>query len=412
MHPVNVVREPVMATDVAARASRIGLIVGLVGLILAVSLGMTEGDHLRHFFFAYLVAYAFVFTLTLGGIFFVLIQHVTSAKWSVTTRRLGEFAMNTVPALAMMALPLLYPLFTHAGVEDFGGLLWPWIHPHGEHAELVAKKVSYLSANFFAVRMAGYLLIWFVMSRFFMKRSLNQDTSSNKDYPDTVAMKKVSAPCILIFALTISFASFDWLMSTDPTWFSTIFGVYIFGGAYLSIHCLIVLASLFLQRNDLMKEQISKEHYHDLGKFMLAFTVFWAYIAFSQFMLIWYGNIPEETGWFHNRLTEAWSNWSYGLIFTNFFIPFFGILSRHVKRKPKLLGFWAAYILIVHWVDLYWLVMPNMNPQENPFGLVEIGTIVGTVGIFVWAFARQATKHSVLAHGDPRLGESLAHVNY
>ncbi|MBC8405559.1 MAG: quinol:cytochrome C oxidoreductase [Planctomycetes bacterium] len=410
MQPTNVVREAVMAPSLAAKTSRIGLVVGVIGMVLAVLLGMLEGDHMRHFYWAYLVAFSFMFTLTLGGLFFVLIQHVTGARWSVSVRRMGEFAMNTVPLLAVMALPLLYPLFTHAGVEEFGGLLWPWIHPHGEHAALVEFKSPFLNVGFFLARSTFYLLAWWIVTRFFLKKSVQQDQDQSEAH--TVTMRKLSAPSIILFALTISFASFDWIMSTDPTWFSTIFGVYIFGGAFLAINALLVISAYYLRTRNVMTEQITTEHYHDLGKFMTAFTVFWAYIAFSQFMLIWYANIPEETVWFQHRVTEAWSPWSYGLVFTNFVIPFFGFLSRWTKRNPKVLMFWAAYTLVVHWVDIYWLIMPNMDAETVPFSLVEITTALGAFGFFVWAYSRQATKHSLLAYGDPNLERCLGHVNY
>jgi hypothetical protein len=410
MQPTNVVREAVMVPDLAAKTSRVGLWTGVIGMVLAVILGALEGDHMRHFFWAYLVAFSFVFTLTMGGMFFVLINHVTGARWSVSVRRMGEFAMNTVPMLAIMAVPLLYPLFTSAGQDDFGGLLWPWIHPHGEHAALVEAKNPFLNVPFFIGRTVFYFIVWALITRFFMNRSLQQDADSAESH--TVAMRKVAAPSIIFFALTLSFASFDWMMSTDPTWFSTIFGVYIFGGAVLSIHALLVVSSVFLAKRNEMTDFINKEHYQDLGKFMTAFTVFWAYIAFSQFMLIWYANIPEETMWFHHRNTEAWGVWSYVLIFSNFVIPFFGFLSRWTKRKPKVLAYWAIYTLVVHWFDLYWLIMPNMDWDVNHFGLIEVTTAIGAFGFFIWAYSRQATKHSVLAYGDPQLDRCLAHQNY
>ncbi|MCH2100803.1 MAG: quinol:cytochrome C oxidoreductase [Planctomycetes bacterium] len=412
MNTPEVVREPILASDTAARVSRVGLAIGVLGLLLALALGASKGDGMRHFFWAYLVAFAYVFTLTLGGMFFTLIQHATGAKWSVSVRRLGEFAMNTVPLLMVMALPFLYPLFTHSGVDEYGGLLWPWIHAHGEHAELVEHKSPFLNTPFFLGHMVFYFAVWMVISRFFMKRSLMQDADRDLSYPHTVKMRKLSAPSIIAFALTLSFAAFDWLMSTDPIWFSTIFGVYIFAGCVLAIHSWIVLSSVFLQKRGYLKGFVNTEHYHDLGKFMLAFTIFWAYIAYSQFMLIWYANIPEETGWFQHRITPAWESWSYALILTNFAVPFFGILSRHVKRNKAALAFWAAYILVVHFIDLYWVVMPNMDPHNNPFSLMDVSLLVGMVGLFVWAYARQATKSSILAYGDPKLKDCLAHVNF
>ena len=324
-------------------------------------------------------------------------------------RRIAEYTIGAFPWIGVMALPLFYPLFTHHGVDDFGGLLWPWIHPHGEHAALVEGKVAWLNSNFFAIRLAFYIVLWSGMGRFFLKSSLAQDASS--DFAPTLRVKKWSALSVIIFALSTSFASFDIIMSITPEWFSTIFGVYIFSGATMVIMAWLILAGRTLQKNGLLCSAITTEHYHDLGKFMFAFVFFWAYIAFSQFMLIWYANIPEETGWFMLRSTDSWMQVSWVLVFMHFAIPFLGLLSRHPKRKSGALTFWAFYLLIVHWIDMAWLILPAYSSDTLPIGLMEISSAVGLFGLFVWAVARTAGDKPLLAHNDPLLADSIAFHN-
>ena len=397
------------ASAVAGRASRIGLLIGVVGLAAAWFLGSAEDDHMRHFWMSYLVAFFLLVTFTMGGMFFVLIQHITGAKWSVTVRRQAEFIMGAVPFVGLLAIPFLIPLFSHDGVEH-GGLLWSWVHPHGEHQALIEGKVGFLNREFFVGRLAFYFVIWSIIARYFKKNSLAQDADG--DEARTVAMRKRSAVCIIIFALSISFAGFDLIMSTDPAWFSTIFGVYIFAGCVISIHALLTLSSMFLQRKGHLKGMVTVEHYHDLGKMMMAFTIFWAYIAFSQYFLYWYANMPEETAWYLRRIGDEWGYLSWFQLFGHFVIPFLGILSRHVKRNRKLLCFWAVYMLTVQAIDLYWLVAPNLYPEGSPFSMVEVCTFTGMLGLFVFAVYRQATKHSILAHRDPLMDQCLAFKNF
>ncbi len=398
------------ATAAASRLSKTGLVLGALGLATAFGLGSVEGDHMRHFWMSYLIAFAFVLTLGVGGLFFVLIQHITGAKWSVTVRRQAEFAMGSIPFLGLLALPLLVPLLSHEGVEEFGGLLWSWVHPHGDHAALVSAKAPFLNVNFFIGRLVAYFLIWSVMARYFKKASTLQDETG--DISLTVSMRKRSAVGIIVLSLTYSFASFDLLMSTDPAWFSTIFGVYLFGASFLAIHCFLVLSTNFYQKRGHLTKMVTTEHFHDLGKMMLAFVIFWSYIAFCQYLLYWYGNIPEETAWYLTRITSPWVNWSWFELIGHFLIPFLGILSRHIKRKPALLGFWAFYLLVAHYIDLYWLVAPNLYPDTVPFNGVEISALVGLCGLFLWKYGQQAKKNSLLAHRDPLMDDCLAFQNY
>jgi putative Mn2+ efflux pump MntP len=408
-HQTAQIHDKISDGALTSRIGRNGLALGVLGLLIACALGALEGDHMRRFFFGYLTAFSWVLSIALGGLFFVIIQHLTNAHWSVTVRRIAEFTIGAFPWIGLMAVPLFYPLFTHHGVEEFGGLLWPWIHPHGEHAALVAKKVSWLNANDFALRLAFYIVLWSGMSRFFLKQSLIQDDCP--DFKPTQKAKKWSALSVIIFALSTSFAAFDIIMSMAPEWFSTIFGVYYFSGATMVIMAWLILAGRRLQNGGVLTSAITPEHYHDLGKFMFAFVFFWAYIAFSQFMLIWYANIPEETGWFMIRRTDAWMPVTWALVIFHFAVPFLGLLSRHPKRNLGAITFWAGYLMVLHWIDMVWLIMPQYSSETLPIGLMEIGSAVGLLGFFVWAVARTAGDKPLLPRNDALLGESLAFRN-
>jgi hypothetical protein len=247
------------------------------------------------------------------------------------------------------------------------------------------------------------------LSQLYFRTSVRQDESG--DPALTLRLERWSAPGMFLFAATLTFASFDLLMSTDPHWFSTIFGVYYFSGAVLGCFALLALTLILLQRSGRLSHAISPEHYHDLGKLLFAFLVFWGYIAFSQFMLIWYANIPEETAWYLRRHSEVWNPISLALVFGHFLIPFLLFLSRHPKRRALSLAVMAVWILVIHWVDLYWLVLPNLSPEAAPFGLMDVALFVGMGGLFLAAAANRMRRHALIPLKDPRLGESLAFEN-
>jgi hypothetical protein len=230
-------------------------------------------------------------------------------------------------------------------------------------------------------------------------------------------MQWVAAPCMVIFAITFTLAVFDLLMSLDPEWTSTIFGVYCFAGSTLSIFATITLTTLYLQSKGLLRESITIEHFHDLGKWLFAFTFFYGYIAFSQFMLQWYGNMPEETEWFRRRgattAMGAANNWTViilMILFCHILIPFAGLLSRHVKRNPKLVGFWAVWQLAFCWVDLLWIVRPEMHGHSG-IGLIDAAIFVGIGGVFVTVVLRKASGAALRPLNDPRLEAAMTYEN-
>jgi hypothetical protein len=247
------------------------------------------------------------------------------------------------------------------------------------------------------------------MASFLHRTSVAQDASG--DPALTLRMERLSAPGMVLFALSLNFAAFDLLMSLDAHWFSTIFGVYYFAASVVAFVAVMPKILYGLQMRGILKNAVTVEHYHDFGKLLFGFIVFWAYIAFSQYMLIWYGNLPEETEWFLKRQTGDWTTVSLLLIFGHFLIPFVLLVSRMIKRRPLLLALTGGYVLIMCWIDIYWLVIPEFSPAVARFGLLDILCLLGLNGLYSAAIVLRLRKHSVVAEKDPRLDESLAFEN-
>ncbi|MCH9651084.1 MAG: hypothetical protein K0U98_22870 [Deltaproteobacteria bacterium] len=379
------------------RLSRISAVVGVVALLATFALYFKDG---HTFFPSYLVAFLFWLSIALGGLIFVLIQYATRAGWSVAVRRLAEHVMGTLPVFGLLFLPLLL------GIHD----LYHWSHHEAVEADrLLEHKSAFLNSFGFSTRSVVYLVIWSLLAWWFRRQSIAQDQS--KDPQVTRRLQARSAPAILVFALTVTFASFDWIMSLDPHWYSTVFGVYLFAGCFLAIHAVLALLCLRLQNQKLLAGVVSFEHYHDLGKMLFAMVVFWAYIGFSQYMLIWYANIPEETAFFQERLTHGWKGITVALVLGHFVLPFLFLLLRGVKRRRATLRFAALWLLAVHWLDLYWLVMPPLNHDGPHFSFADVTAFVGIGGLFLAVLATLMQKSALVPIGDPRLTESLSFEN-
>ncbi len=272
------------------------------------------------------------------------------------------------------------------------------------------SKRGYLNDTFFSIRAVIYFIIWGWLGWALFAKSVKQDTT--RDPKLTVSMKRLSAGAAYLFGFSLTFASFDWLMSLTPTWFSTIFGVYVFAGSAVAGYALLILATMGLRSSGILVKEINVEHYHDLGKMMFGFMIFWAYIAFSQFMLIWYAAIPEETVWFHMRWDHGpWATVSLALIILNFIVPFFLIISRNTKRKLGVLTFGAAWLLIMHFVDVYWLVMPSFGQDGFTFSWIDLTCLLGVGGIYLAAVFFRMSKTTLIPIGDPRLQRALKFEN-
>jgi hypothetical protein len=362
---------------------------------------MTRGADPAQFAFSWLVAFLFFLSLALGALFFVLIHYATQAGWGIVVRRLAENTMAAVPLFALLFIPVLLAMPE----------LFPWVRGVAEGKDLVlAGKAPYLNTSFFVARAAIYFTCWSAIAVYFVRRSRKQDASG--DEAISVRLRGLSGPAIIILALTQTFAAVDWIMSLDPKWYSTIFGVYWFAGSFVSFFALVTLMVVLLKRAKLMADAVGTEHFHDLGKLLFAFTVFWAYIGFSQYFLIWYGNIPEETIFFRHRLMGSWTAVSLLLAAGHFIIPFFFFMPRTVKRKPVLLAAGACWMLAMHAVDMYWLIMPLHHPSGVAIGLADISAFLAVGGSFFAVVSWMMLGSPLVPVGDPRLPESLSFENF
>jgi hypothetical protein len=380
-----------------ARIPAIALTVG--GLGIALALVLSRGDT-KAFAFSWLVAFLFTLSIALGCLYFVLVHTAMQGGWGIVVRRLAENAMATIPLFALLVLPILF----------FREELYPWIRGIAEGKDHILHwKEPYLNTPFFVTRTSIYMVLWSAIAVYFVRASRRQDASGDPEI--SRKLRQWSGPAIIALGITHSFAAFDWIMSLDPHWYSTIFGVYSFAGSLLSGFSFLVLVLVLLRRYRLLDDVVGAEHYHDLGKLLFAFTVFWAYIGFSQYFLIWYGNIPEETIFFRHRLEGSWRAASFLLAAGHFVLPFFFLMPRSIKRKPGTLAAGAAWMLVMNYLDVTWLVMPSLHPHGVALGLVDVVCLVGILGLFVGVFARLTAGAPLVPIKDPRLAESLGFEN-
>lgn len=376
---------------------------GAGSLLLGFLASFAAHDGFSRFLHAYLINFCFCLSLSLGALFFVILQHLTHAGWSVTVRRLGEVLAAALPYWAVMFLPILLLVLVH------NASLYPWNDAaHVEHDPLLQAKQPYLNAPFFAIRAILYFAIWGLLARFYWRHSIAQDQTGDKSH--TLLMQSRAGISIIAFGLALTFASFDWLMSLDPHWFSTIYGVYFFAGCAVGVFAALALIAISLQTSGYLQDSITADHYHDLGKLLFGFVFFWGYIAFSQYMLIWYANIPEETSWYMARQTNGWTAISLVLLFGHFLLPFCGLMSRRAKRNKRVLAGWAVWLLVMHWVDLYWLAAPKAGSGPQ-FGVVDVLCLAGMFSLYMAVLLRIAADRGLIPQRDPWLAESLAFRN-
>jgi hypothetical protein len=378
--------------------------VGAVCLLAAWGLGTGKNDGMRDFWFSYLTAFVYFLAIALGGLFFVLLQHLVSAKWSITVRRIAECVANSIWVMGILAIPIVVAVYNGSDA------LYPWVNPETvKESPLLQHKAGWLNPGFFAIRVVLYFTIWTLLSQYLYRTSLAQDESG--DPAISIKQRRMSAPSMIVFALSLTFASFDFIMSLTPTWYSTIFGIYYFASCAMSFMATLGLLCMFVQKSGGVKSAITTEHYHDIGKFLFTFIFFWGYISFSQYMLMWYGNIPEETEFFLLRKEGEWLNVSVLIIFGHFLVPFVGMLSRNVKRNRSLLAFWSVWMLVMHFVQMFWLVKHNYDPHHVTFGLLDILCLVGIGGLFMGNVLRVLGSGTLTPIKEPRFEASLAFHN-
>jgi len=402
-----------------------GGIGGLALLIVAYFLSLSGGGF-RSFINVYLVNFLFFLSISLGALFFVIVQHLTRAGWSVAVRRIAEILAGTLPFLAILFVPIFLAVYTPDLFGSGKGVLYLWNSEAwwtAHFTETQTKQTYFMNPDHFAIRAVVYFVVWIALSVFFLRTSRVQDENGNPDL--TSRMQWWSAPGVLLFAFSVVFVSFDWSMSLAPLWFSTIYPVYFFAGGMMGALCTMILILILLQRNGIATEDVTTEHYHDLAKLTFGFVFFWSYIAFSQFLLIWYANIPEETVWFSIRMDKAWQIPSLILILGHFALPFLLFMPRTLRRSKSFLFYGTIFLLAMHWYDQFWIVMPqagktfsdllavqDVGASEgtvfgHTYGPIEACCFVGMLLLYSAAFCWVASDRPLVPTKDPRLAESL-----
>ncbi|MEX0646665.1 MAG: hypothetical protein WEA56_02175 [Balneolaceae bacterium] len=371
--------------------------IGAVGLIAS---GVGFFLDTQQFFFSYITSFAFFTSFALAALILVMIHHITKSSWGAVIRRIPESLFSNLWIWSVLFIPVLL------GMNN----LYHWTDAEYVAADpILAGKTAYLNEVFFVIRQFIYFGIWGYLGYKLHKVSVEMDRTN--DWGLTVLLRKVSAPGILIFAITVAFASFDWLMSLDAHWFSTMFGVYFFAMSFQALFPVLILMVFWMHRNDVLKNTITQAHIYDLGAWFFGFTIFYAYIAFSQFLLIYYANIPEETIWYFHRIEGSWEVISYSLLICRFVLPFLLLLNRETKHNRKMLLFVSVLIIVMHFIELHWIVMPVLHHHGVEISWLDITTLLGLGGIFMGLFFTTFKKNNIIPVNDPQLADSL-HKEY
>jgi hypothetical protein len=380
-----------------SRLQQRALIVGVVGLAAAALGAFTDTGQ---FFRSWLIGFLFCLGLALGSLGLLMLQHMSGGQWGLVARRVFEAASRTLPVVALMFIPLLF------GLDE----LFLWARPETVHGDpVLTAKAPYLNVRFFVTRAVVYFLIWLACSALLNRWSAEQDRGVAVTPADSVRFRAVSAPGLLAYVITMTFASVDWIMSLDPHWYSTIFGLLTVAGQGLVSLAFAIAVLAMIVPSGALGDWVGARHFHDLGKLLLAFVMLWAYLAFSQFLIIWSGNLPEEIPWYLERMRGGWGVLALLLLVGHFALPFALLLSRDLKRHAGLLAKVAIVIIVMRLVDLIWLVAPTARHHGFPVHWMDVAIPAGLIGVWLFVFARQLRSRTVLPLNDPYFKEALAH---
>jgi hypothetical protein len=394
------------------------LVAGIIALVLCLVGAFVNP---AGFWRAYLVGYVFWTGVSVGSLAIIMLHHLSGGGWGVVIRRPLEAAARTLPVMAILFLPIAYAVFTHA--------LYPWTVPEiaAEHA--IKHKEIYFRLPFFFGRTVFYFAMWGLLSYFLSKWSLQQDAADDPRERRRLKdrLQNLSGPGILLFGLTVTFAAVDWVMSLEPEWFSTIYGLLIMVGWGLTSLAFAIVTTVILSRDEVLARVYQPRHFHDHGKLMLAFVMLWAYFSFSQFLIIWSGNLPEEIPWYMRRLFGGWGYVAVALVVFHFALPFILLLSRERKRRARALVLVALLVLVMRVVDLFWTIAPSvMAMHHGGAGGAEAGhgglpdvvayalnfiTPIAIGGFWLWWYARELASRPLLPLGDAGLEDALAETN-
>jgi hypothetical protein len=369
------------------------LLVGLTLIGAAGTAGAYFSASRERFWVNWLLWTLFLLTLGLGNLFLVALERMVGAHWSVPMRRVPERIASLIP----LAIVLLLVAFFGVPV------IFPWTHPAAAHNPILVAKAAWLNLPFFAIRLAVCAVVWMLFYRFYVRGSLRQDES--KDPAFTVRARRLAPAFMVVFFFSVTILAFDWISGLEPEWYSDMFGVYLFAGTFISGIAAMLLGVLSLMRRGRLPE-VQTKHVYNLGSLGLAFTVFFAYIGFAQYMLIWYANLPDEVIWFKHRIEGAWQPVALLLPLLHFFIPFFLLIGSVGKKHPAPLRLAALSILLGHFVDLYWLIFPVLGPRPL-FGWPELAMACFFLGLGSLQIRRAMGRGADMPVGDPLLAQGL-----
>ena len=375
------------------RLSKRALVVGIAGLALSAIWAIFNAEQ---FFRSYLLAYVFWIGIVLGCFAILMVQHMSGGAWGLVIRRVLEAATRTFLPMALLFIPVAVGL----------KFIYIWAKPEAAAGNevltrLLEHKEPYLNIPFFLARVVFYFAVWIGLTYFLNKWSLDQDRTGDRRI--TRKLQVLSGPGLVLYGLTVTFASIDWVMSLEPEWFSTIFGILFMGGQGVAAMAFIIAVLVLLKNRKPFSEIIAPRHFHDLGKLLLAFIMLWAYFNFSQFLIIWSGNLPEEIPWYIRRLQGPFKWIGLILVIFHFVLPFLMLLSRNLKRDGRRLAVLAIAVIIFRLVDIYWLIAPEFHHGQFHLHLLDILAPIGLGGVWLWLFFQQLKKRPLLPIGDPEL---------
>jgi hypothetical protein len=388
-----------MAPESIGRLQQRASVVGIVGLVACgICFFLYGNQYGDRFFQSYLIAFMFVLGLSLGSLGLLMLQHLTGGHWGIMTRRPLESATRVLPLVAVFFLPIAIFGMKHLYKE------WLDAPPTGE-GSLSNLQKSYLTTNGFLIRAVIYFAVWLLLVYIFNRWSKEQDVN-REDRALRRRLKMLAGPGIILYVFVMTFAAIDWVMSLSPHWASTIYGFLFVIGQLISSMSLMIVVLVLLSRTAPMEGIIQSRHLHDLGKLLLSFVMLWAYFGFSQLLIIWSGNLPEEISFYRTRLYGAWGVVAVIVLIFHFFVPFFALLSRDLKRNANLLVKVAIWLIFMRLVDLFWLTRPEFTSRAIP-GLMDFAAILALAGIWFAVFARNLKTQPLLPLGDPHLEKAI-----
>ncbi|MEI9975423.1 MAG: hypothetical protein WDO73_27160 [Ignavibacteriota bacterium] len=373
------------------------LAAGIAGVILF-AVGFVIDPTKTQSYLSYLWAYLYIVGLSVGSLAWLMLQYITGGNWGIVIRRPCEAAARTLPLVGILFVPII------VGMHN----LYPWSVPSivATSPDLQQKQL-FLNVPFFLGRCVVYLGGWTLIGALFSRWSRQEDVEGH----DVVHGKfsSLAPPGLIFWALSVTFMAIDWVLSMNPQWFSTMFGLLFMASQGLTAMAFLITLMIFLYKRKPMSEVLTARHLHDLGKFLLALVMVWAYFSFSQFLIIWAGNLPEEIPWYLVRINNGWGYVALALVFGHFALPFALLLSRDIKRNFNLLWRIAIFILLMRLVDLYWIVVPDHHKQSFSISLTDFAAPLALIGIWLWYFFTQLEKRPLMPINNPHLEEALEH---